>query len=208
MALRIFDVRGDGNCYYRCIWNIVKNDVDACANLGLSVSLTEDQAVKALRRFVASKLEEDEFAQSMLRNIWELCDCIEDIDEQYPLAEKIKRCKMWDTMLKRACELISDTNIMASELEHMIISTALSSLHIVTLARSSFDTLADIAEKWLLEMNVLLPKVEKPKVAIIINQDYIHYKYMKFHGHAVNMHGELYDYVKERMAESDVDDDE
>lgn len=211
MALRISNVRGDGNCYYRCIWNIVKHSEDFCSDLGLSQSLNEDQAVKVLRRLVANKLAEDDVAQTMLRNIWELSGVIADIDDQYPIAQKIVRYKKWETVLANACKLISTTNIMASELEHTIIASCLPNIHIVILTRFASDTLADMGEKWLYDLNILLPKIDKLHIALLINEDYIHYKYMRFNKDATPIYNDLYNYVQECLAEScaeDTDDDD
>lgn len=207
MALRISNVRGDGNCYYRCIWNIVKHSEDFCSDLGLTGGLKEDDAVKVLRRFVANKLAEDDTAQTMLRNVWELSSCIADIAEQYPLAMKIARFKKWETVLTNACKLIASTNIMASELEHTIIASCLPNIHIVILTRFESDTLADMAEKWLYDLNILLPKIEKAHVALLVNEDYIHYKYMRFNKNTTPTTLNLGKYIDECL-ESDGEEDE
>lgn len=207
MALRISNVRGDGNCYYRCIWNIVKHSEDFRSDLGLTEGLTEDEAVKVLRRLVANKLAEDSTAQTMLSNIWELSGIIADIVDQYPIAQKIARCKKWETVLSNACRLIENTNIMASELEHTIITSCLPNVHIVILSRFETDTLADMGEKWLRDLHILLPKIDKLHIALLINEDYIHYKYMRFNKETTPIYKDLYDYIAECMADSDVESD-
>lgn len=204
---RISNVRGDGNCYYRCIWNIVKHSEDFRSDLGLTEDLTEDAAVKVLRRVVANKLAEDDSAQTMLRNVWELSGIIADISEQYPIAKKIVRYKKWETVLGNACKLIRSTNIMASELEHTIIASCLPNIHIVILSRFETDTLADMGEKWLYDLHILLPKIEKLHVALLINEDYIHYKYMRLNNDTTPMYKDIYDYVNECMAESEVEEE-
>lgn len=73
-----------------------------------------------VRRVVARKLAEDETTHTMLR------------------------FKKWESVLANACKLIETTNIMASELEHTIISSMLPSIHIVVLTRFEDDTLADM----------------------------------------------------------------
>jgi hypothetical protein len=204
-ALRIYNVRGDGNCYYRCIWRIIKDDDELRADLGIAESIrSEDDAVPLLRNFVANRLETDETAQTMLRNVWELSACIADIDEQYPLAAKVARYKNWETVLNNACRLIRTTSIMASELEHKIISHALDDLHVVVLARMTETALADSAEQWLHQLNILLPRIEKGTVALLINEDYIHYKYMKFQKEVVISTDELESYVQQ-MLNNDTD---
>ena len=208
MALRISNVRGDGNCYYRCIWNIVKHSEDFRSDLGLTEGISEDEAVKVLRRLVANKLAGDDVAQSMLRNIWELSSVIADIAEQYPIAQKIVRYKKWETVLANACKLITSTNIMASELEHTIIASCLPNIHVVILTRFATDTLADMGEKWLYDLRILLPKIEKLHIALLINEDYIHYKYMRFNNQTTPIYKELHDFINESWKNYDSESDD
>lgn len=209
MTLKICNVRGDGNCYYRCLWKVMR-DEPRCVRAVVGIkdnTVTEDQAVTNIRQFVADVLETDANAQTTLRNMWELSGVI-DLSEEFPLAARMKRYKQWDTVLKNSCNLIRTTNIMASQLEHSIIKTALDAadIGIIVLSRTEEDgTLADLAEKWIYQLDVILPKIEASRVTILVNEDNIHYKYLKFNGHTITTRAALQSYIAECM-ESDSDD--
>lgn len=211
MVFKLVNVRGDGNCYYRCVWNLVKKeseDVKAAVGLVGDVA-TECDGVRMIRKFVARTLGSNDIAQTSLRNMWELSGVI-DMSEEFPLANRVKRYKNWETVLRNSCNFIETTSIMASQIEHSIIKYALAAVGIglVVLSRTEEDgTLADLGEKWLYQLNVLLPKIDAPSIALLVNEDYIHYKYIRFNGATITSHVELYTFINDCIT-SDTDDDE
>jgi hypothetical protein len=209
MALKICNVRGDGNCYYRCIWNIVKDtSADVRDALGLAATTTEDAAVVALRSLVARMLDADVEAQNTLQNLWELGAVI-DLTEQYPLASRLRRLKKWESVLCRAKDLISRTKLMASELEHTIMQKVLTKceINIVIVSHTPADgDLRGMPDKWVTQLRVLLPKLVAPVVGILVNEDYIHYKYVKFRGDpllSVNVIPEMFTAWVEESSDED-----
>ena len=56
MSFRVLNVKGDGNCYYRCIWNIVKGIDELCEALYLNDKVDEDRGAEEIREYVALSL--------------------------------------------------------------------------------------------------------------------------------------------------------
>lgn len=215
MSLKIKDVKGDGNCFYRCIWNIIKDDDKAKDDLMLIDTVNEDDGCLEIRYYIVMTLKHADYAKDMLKNILELSRAVPDISELYPFLEDIgidtqcntQQPKSFQHIIDKICDIIENTNIMASELETSIISATLieSDISLIILTQDYHETEEDIADKWLYQLQKILPKVTTNSIATIINLDNIHYKYMTFMNKVIYTTKEFTKYVEKCASTSEED---
>ena len=217
-CFKICDVKGDGHCYYRCIYRVAKECQEVADALYVNDMSDEDNAVREIRQYVSLSLKCEKPSQNVLDNIVSIYRQVPDIGNDYPLLSKIDDIiddrssqKIYETV----CAAIEDTNMMASSFEHEIVSSRLRSvshdaaveLHLLVLHKQVNETIADLADKWLRQLSVILKTVDCGRVAILINEDNIHYKYAKFHDRVIISKRELISYVDEQMAEDSQEDE-
>lgn len=96
---------------------------------------------------------------------------------------------------------------MASSVELEIIIDKFKELDIqlLVLSENNIDNLSD---KWLRELHKMLDKVISNKIVIIINENNIHYKYVKFNNKIINKRLELFNIVDKLMEETTDDTDD
>ena len=135
---------------------------------------------------------------------------------QYPVLSHIKDVNAdWDEIYRDVSNAIEHTNVMASELEHEIITERLCDtvcdppldIRLVALTKLGRENVEDLADKWLRQLAVMIDKIDENYVIVIINEDNIHYKYTKIFGKVMVDTSELREYVKSKMAESSDEDD-
>lgn len=214
---KIIDVKGDGHCYYRCIWNIARHVPDiASALMVLDLENDLDGAME-VRYYIALSIRRELFAQKIVRNLVELYREIPDLLDLYPVLGHIKNVNAdWDDIYRDVSNVIEHTSVMASSLEHEIIRERLCDticdppldISLVTLTKLGHESIDDLADKWLRQLAVMLDKIDEVYVIIIINEDNIHYKYTKIFGNVMNETSKLREYVKTKMAETSDDEDE
>lgn len=181
MNLEVCDVKGDGNCYYRCIWNIVKHSYRLKSALGLEDCTTEHNAIAQLRKCVAMHMKCSNVANEHLKNIWEMSQEVEDIEEEYPIASVIKTCARFDyNAICLASHMICTTNMMASAFEHSIIQDLLTTVQFVIVSASTHQKRS--ITQWTKCIRKQLEYSTKKYVAILVNVNNIHYKYLKING--------------------------
>ena len=214
LTFKICDVKGDGNCYYRCIYQIAKVDKDVADSLFIENLDDEDVGAGEVREYVALSLKYEKKTQTMLKNLVELYKEAPCIVHNYPLLNHVDTSLAFKTVCKEVADKIEETNMMASSFEHEVICDRLSTvmydaaadLKLIILQRQPYEDVADIADKWLRQLHVMLPKMENSRVAILINEDNIHYKYAKFMDKIVIRKDELKDHIEQLMAESSDDE--
>jgi len=205
MALTIHNVRGDGNCYYRCIWNIVKNH-DEYANafyINDADKKTEDDGAQEIREYVALSVKYEQFPKDILINLVEIYKSTPDIISMYPLLQHVDDDLDFDQLVSTVAREIEETNMMASSYEHEIVKARLNSLaydyigdlQLIILSKACNVKEDDVAEKWLFELHSALQNTQCDKIALLINEDNIHYKYMKFGRKTIIHRLELENYV-------------
>ena len=59
MALMIHNVKGDGHCFYRCLWRIIRSDTAASEIIYLIDKTDEDAGMQEIRDFVAIAVRRD-----------------------------------------------------------------------------------------------------------------------------------------------------
>lgn len=193
MRVEVCDVKGDGNCYYRCVWNVVRHSVRLRCALGLEDCRSERDAVGILRHKVAAELRHNQNAQAHLKEIWELSQTVDDLDEEYPIVEVIKSfSKFNDKVILIAANHVATTNIMASALEHTIIQTMIPTLHIAIVSTTRKQSIT----YWMKQLAKQLQIFYKKKyIAILLNVNNIHYKYVKINGSSVATKEEVEKFV-------------
>ena len=100
--------------------------------------------------------------------------------------------------------------MMASGFEHEIVVDCLSTaagLRLVVLSQNEDEDSSDLADKWLRQLHVMLPKIDSGRIAILVNVDNIHYKYGVFRGDTV-LDKIAFQLHIDSVFEEDSDDDE
>lgn len=194
MSFKVIDVKGDGNCYYRCIWNIVKDDEELAAALCIEECDNEDIGAQEIRDYVASSIKYEAEPKSILRNLLEMYKECKEIEEYYPVLKRIDCNDEFDDICANVAGIIEDSSIMASSLEHEIIAARLATtcsyncaadLKLIVLTQDPHESKVDLVEKWTEQLYRILPTVGNSRVAMIVNIDNIHYKYGCFLGQTV-----------------------
>lgn len=155
MRMRVRDVRGDGHCYYRCVWQVAKNDSRAFEALCLvdeteGGNQAEDEETEGaidVRFFVVMSLRHDPNAIDVLRRLLLLAEesstdhtTLSHLKECYPIlaspctaaaseagaGTSLTRGIAFDVVLARVRDEIENAGIYASSFEHEIVSGALS----------------------------------------------------------------------------------
>ena len=178
----VYNVKGDGNCYYRCVWQLVKSSLNVATALCTNDNEIETNGIQELRDFVVMNIIHDNQTKDYLYNLIELYKSAPDILNMFPILKDICLKDTFERQCKHVINLIKTTNCMASSFEHTIIQQSLNRIGIEIIVLSQRDDLDvdDLSDKWLKELYVLIPKVNCPKIAILINEDNIHYKYTRF----------------------------
>lgn len=209
--LTIFDVKGDGHCYYRCIWRIIQENKDIAEALLIGNVDDEEAAILEIREYISISLKKDYTIKPMIDNLIKLYTATPDIIDSYPL---LKFLDDENHCIDKACTSFADgietTNVMASSIEHEILQRTFTDprgipyigIHIIILTRFYDEDKEDLADKWLRQLSILLPKIQESRVAILINEDNIHYKYAKVFGQIIVDTNKLIAYINDKMSET------
>lgn len=210
-SFKICDVKGDGHCYYRCIYRIAQKSPDAKDALYIEHIDDEDEAVNEIRLYVALGLKYEKQPQNILQNLLDIYKEIPIISQDYPILKNIDSNDLFEINSKKIQDLIENTNIYTSSLEHEIISERLSSqnysnayvdIKIIILTQNHNEKIVDLADKWLRQLQPILKTINNTQVVILVNEDNIHYKYTKFFNNIIIDKKTLEDYIENAMEES------
>jgi hypothetical protein len=179
--IAICNVRGDGNCYYRCIWNCVKGHALFRTQIGLGDCKSEECAVRELRACVANHLRRSNKARRHLLEVWKMAQDVDDLEEEYPIVADVRSITSFSRVLLMTYHKIATTNIMASALEHAIVQDLLPDLQIAILTRVSGASATSLIR----QAQKCIERIMKPRTIILINEDNIHYKYVKVCGETI-----------------------
>jgi hypothetical protein len=183
--LKIVDVQGDGHCFYRCLYRIVRGNPDLRRVFLTPVSHfcqqyheTEDEAVGYIRESVASSFwpetdvchsnEDFELASSIVQNLvhLKLNERAEDIDDMLPLLQSISRDMDVEDIMEAMFYTVKDTATFASAVEIDIVKAKLERQH-VHLAVISFDSQEPMSkhiEKWLSDLASIMRAIRGRRV--------------------------------------------
>ncbi len=214
---KVYNVIGDGSCYYRCVWRLAKEREDIADALYINNTTDENRGSEEVREYVALSIKFEKPTKDHLYNLITLYKEVPDLIENYPLLGYIDVDDDFDTICENIANHIENSTLMASNLEHEVIANRLSTfsydafcdLQIIILKQHYDMDIADLAEKWLLELSVILPKITCKDVSIFINEDNIHYKYAMFNNKIIINRQSLIKYIEFTLSNiSDSDSDE
>jgi hypothetical protein len=211
-TLQVYNVKGDGNCYYRCLWRIAKANPKVARALLVNDVNNEEEGMKEIREFVALSLEfENINAKTTIENLIKLFANVTDLDTMYPFLARIhdKNADI-KKIMKEIARIVENTNMYASSLEHQIIVERFAAFDedpildckLVVLTQSSHETIEDLSEKWMNDLYKIVCNCANKFICVIINEDNIHYKYTKLFGKFIIKCIDLKQHIEERMNES------
>jgi hypothetical protein len=210
MTFQIRNVKGDGHCYYRCIYQIAKADEDVKNALYIEHIDDEEAAVQEIREYVAMSLKCEKKTQNILKNLLDIYKDVPEISQNYPLLKKIKVGDNFEEIRDIVIKAIEDTNMYASSFEHEVILSrfteesydAIVDLKVIILTKNSDEKQEDFADKWLRQLQPILKTISHERVSILINEDNIHYKYMKFLNKIIIKKKDLQNHIEQLLEES------
>jgi hypothetical protein len=187
----IHDVKGDGHCFYRAIYNLLQDSKKGKDELDLN-DVDEYEGVENIRYYIGKMLKEN-WDQDAIDSIHLLCDEVlkdadedlfEQIQELYPFVDTKFCSKKKPKRIDYVAEKIENMEdpMYASEIEKDIIKRALESvdnLFIAVITSDNQDT-RTLTRKWKKDLLGLLQNSTKAKVAVLLNMGNIHYKYLTF----------------------------
>lgn len=179
--LKVFNVEGDGSCYYRCVWHLAKENPEVAQALFVDDREDEECGCEEVIKYVALSLRFEKPTKDYLRNLIEVYKEVPDIIGNYPLLGYIDANDDFESICSSIADCIENTRMMASSLEHEVISNRLSTINydsasdIQIIVVKQPNNADDLMKKLLVELATTLPKL-----ACSENEDDIHYKYVQF----------------------------
>ena len=206
--LRIINVKGDGSCLYRCIWRIARSDSDVARTLLIDDVQDEDKGTEQVRYYVALSLKHEKSVQRMLADLINIYEVSPFVIENYPILSLVDRDESFATNCESIANGIENTRIMASSFEVEVIRSCLSldpgaDVGLIVLVRETSLDLEDLVDKLLRELHAALNKCQNDRIAVIINEDNIHYKYTKILGEIVNSRSKLVTWTRDLISEEE-----
>ena len=204
---RIHDVAGDGNCYYRAVYNLLQESPAGQEVLNI-VGDNEDAAIHNIRDTLG-KILRTEGIPDALATIDNLCDMAQataddpdlDLSEMYPFVTdevcEVTGKRRYRRVARMIEEMASEDPMFASGLEIHMIQTLLSattplpapdlSLLVISVegrAASSKSRKPSVAttNKWKNDLLALLRNTTTRRVAVLLNVNNLHYQYLAFKG--------------------------
>lgn len=194
---QIHDVRGDGHCFYRALYQILQDaENEVKEDVAIDDVDDEDDGVENIRWFVAEGLRSRIYDESM-NAIDTLCSLVlnSPADERYVLQRELH--EMYPFLTDDVCAKkgIQRYNLVANKIENMDKPMYASSMEIdqvkVTLSRptganimlltiNANGNLQSAEKKWKSDLVKLLENSTTLYVAVLLNVDNIHYQYLKF----------------------------
>lgn len=207
MSFSVLNVRGDGHCFYRCVWRLAVAEPSVADDLCLEADdlADEDAGVREIRDTIASYL--GSWGEGRVRGLLELHRADPSLAEFYPVLAHAGRCTGADEAFRAIVRAVRETRTYASELELSVLRDALDDVRVLVLSCASLADPAGLADRWMRDLHKSLPLVDESRVAVLINENNVHYRLGRFRGRVVIDAAELRRHIEERMAEpSDSDD--
>jgi hypothetical protein len=201
----VYDVRGDGSCFYRAIYQILRESPKGASELNLTEGgITEDAGVKHIRDYIGNILRMV-WDQEAIESVDNLCTLVseageedreqllEDLNEMYPFVTDNVCSAKGTRRYQKVAELIEDMDDMmyASSLEIDIVKRMLESIANLSVIVISYTGKRGekVEDKWKQDIMGLLQNSTKRDVGILLNKNNIHYQYLVFKGPSdVNFH--------------------
>lgn len=202
MSLVVYDVPGDGHCYYSCVEALLRQDARLASKMGIGQVGGEGEgkggAVGALRALVATRLRRRRGAQQLLLNLLELHRQDSSLEEYYPLLRFAK--PSFEESVHSIAERIARSNLMASSIEHEIMNAELREgdeprVTILVLSKEGREVTQSVVRKWICDLQKLLAAVSTAYVAVFVNDSNAHYLYAELGGKCVIRRRDLHAYI-------------
>jgi len=197
LKYKVHDVEGDGNCFYRAVYHVLKESRAAQVQLGIEGTYgtnnsEELEAVKLIRQRVAQSIKGKVFPEitSTIKTLCKLAD-VPDMVDMYPFVTKevcaakgAARYAKIAALVEEAGDTTLDEAMYASSLEMDVIQNIIKVRGLTILAVSAVDgeTARSRTTKWKNDLGALLRTATTPNVAVLLNDDNIHYQYLAFKG--------------------------
>ena len=197
LKYKVHNVEGDGNCFYRAVYHVLKESRAAQVQLGIEGTYgtnnsEELEAVKLIRQRVAQSIKGKVFPEitSTIKTLCKLAD-VPDMVDMYPFVTKevcaakgAARYAKIAALVEEAGDTTLDEAMYASSLEMDVIQNIIKVRGLTILAVSAVDgeTARSRTTKWKNDLGALLRTATTPNVAVLLNDDNIHYQYLAFKG--------------------------
>lgn len=190
----IHNVAGDGHCFYRALFQIVK---DAPSHIKDMVAVheieDEDDGVASIRKFVAASIKKRTHVES-ITTIDNLCSLIqtadesdrgmllEQLNEMYPFVVDEVCLKKGVRRYKEVANMIENMRdpMYASSLEIDLMKSVLANQDIALLTISANGHLRTAEKKFNYDLGKLLENTHVKHVAVLLNRNNVHYQYLMF----------------------------
>lgn len=202
LKYKVHDVEGDGNCFYRAVYHVLKENRAAQVQLGIEGTYgthgtnatlgdsEELEAVKLIRQRVAQSIKGKVFPEitSTIKTLCKLAD-VPDMVDMYPFVTKEVCGAKGAARYAKIAALVEDMDdaMYASSLEMDVIQNIIKfqgnkGLTILAVSAIDGDTARSRTTKWKNDLGALLRTATTPNVAVLLNDDNIHYQYLAFKG--------------------------
>lgn len=205
MSFKVYDVKGDGHCYYRCIYRLAKVSVELADALYINHVDDEEAAIREIRYYVSKLVRYSLPTHETIANLIMLYKELPELASDYPILKFVNRDKLdsGTGSVVEFCEhmstAIEKTNVYASSVEHNIVRSAVSEacdIDIIILHRLG-EHLDDLVEKWEVDLEKAVKASTCEKIAVLVNQDHNHYQYVKINGKLVLNKEDVLDYLED-----------
>lgn len=205
----IQNVSGDGHCFFRALYQILQ-DADGATQRAVEIHHLhdEDEGVAHLRSFVADGLRSGSYVDS-LTTIDTLCflasedadgtktrkrrkvehqerkrepSLMNQLHDMYPfITEDVCAAKGKDRYI-RVANMVEDVReaMYASAMEIDLMKAALIPHHITLLTISANGSMTTAEKNWSRDLGLLLENAQTKYVAVLLNRNNVHYKYLEF----------------------------
>lgn len=182
MKFNVVNVKGDGSCFYRCLWRVASSDSCVAEDLALDEDdlKDEDVGVREIRRAVAWSIENSPSIIARLDDLSDLYFADRSLVDVIPILEHVDKNATLVENAEAVAACVRQTNTYASQFELETVRYMVDSTDIIVLACESFRDLESLGDKWLREIHAALRGVTKPRLAIVLNEANMHYRVLRF----------------------------
>lgn len=195
----VYNVRGDGSCFYRATYQILRESPKGLNELNLMEGgITEDIGVKHIRDYVGNVIKNTQDMEA-IESIDNLCGIVDEVEGEEDRAELYEGLnEMYPFITEEVCDIrgvqryrkvasmIEDMEelMYASSLEIDIIKRTLESIAnlSVVVISSTGKRNEKVETKWKNDLLGLLQNTTKRDIGILLNKNNVHYQYLVFKG--------------------------
>ena len=200
MSFKVFDVKGDGHCYYRCIYHLAMACEEVSDALYINHMDDEDEAVQEIRYYVSMAVKFPCPTRETMVNLIKLHEQVPSLVEDYPILKYVDH----NDSIQKNCERISlaieNSSVYASSVEHGVVQSTLADtcdIQIVILHCHHDESLEDLVEKWKTHLWKAVIVSTCRQIMVLVNKDNIHYQYVKINGKIILSKDDVLEYLND-----------